>query len=417
MADKKKGKQRKIEEEKPTKEEYAVAKFLRFNLPIREGKLVGMEVKCFIGNAAVDKLMQSKWSASKNKKDPLFTNRATCVAFMLRLLEKGLFHRAEREKRKKEKDKPIKRKKKEGEKEEGVVVEEELRVLANNSYLLHFFFYSKERKGKKERRSRKEKELEAVEDVEKTKKEKRLKLIMPESQFFEDGDEVYVWIYDPVNAKNFFIGLLMVLGAIALCMFPLWPEEVRIGVYYLSLAAAGFVGFILSLVVVRLILFCFFWVLTFGKHHFWFLPNLTEDVGFFDSFRPLYKHDVMGRDSKAVDIKKKKKKIDKESGDLLAVTESKVDKSSDKDDSDEFELIKKEDLVDNGGGEDVENEDEDEGGEDNECDENDDNQERDEEDEDENNGDDIKDSEEELEEDRDSQSETSKEKEDDKKTK
>ena len=61
--------------------------------------------------------------------------------------------------------------------------------------------------------------------------------------------QVYVWIYDPVNAKTFLIGLLMVLGAIGLCMFPLWPEEVRVGVYYLSLSAAGFVGFILSLVV------------------------------------------------------------------------------------------------------------------------------------------------------------------------
>ena len=43
---------------------------------------------------------------------------------------------------------------------------------------------------------------------------------------------------------------------------------------------------------VRLILFCIIWVFTLGKHHFWLLPNLTEDVGFFDSFKPLYKHDL-----------------------------------------------------------------------------------------------------------------------------
>lgn len=58
-----------------------------------------------------------------------------------------------------------------------------------------------------------------------------------------------MWIYDPVNVKNFIIGMLIVFGAIGLCMFPLWPEAVRIGVYYLSLSAAGFVGFILFLVV------------------------------------------------------------------------------------------------------------------------------------------------------------------------
>ncbi len=42
-----------------------------------------------------------------------------------------------------------------------------------------------------------------------------------------------------------------------------------------------------------MILFCIIWGVTFGKHHFWLLPNLTEDVGFFDSFRPLYKHEVV----------------------------------------------------------------------------------------------------------------------------
>jgi len=38
-----------------------------------------------------------------------------------------------------------------------------------------------------------------------------------------------------------------VLGAIAVCLFPLWPPEVRLGVYYLSVAAACFVGFIFAL--------------------------------------------------------------------------------------------------------------------------------------------------------------------------
>lgn len=44
---------------------------------------------------------------------------------------------------------------------------------------------------------------------------------------------------------------ILVLGAIAVCMFPLWPPEVRLGIYYLSLAAAGFVGVILALCVGR----------------------------------------------------------------------------------------------------------------------------------------------------------------------
>jgi len=347
MADKKKGKMKKMgEEEKPSKEEYAVAKFLRFGLDTRDGKLHGMEVKCFMGNAAVDKLMDSKWSSTKNKKDPIFTSRTVCVAYMVRLLEKGLFHRAEKDKKKKDKDNVKKKKKIEKKEEAATNTDEGVR----------------ERKSKKDKKSLKEKESEKKEEEsekkeddkeekkkqeekEKKKREKVIKLLMPDLQYFEDGNEVFVWIYDPVNAKNFIIGLLMVLGAIGLCMFPLWPDELRIGVYYLSLCAAGFVGFILSLVVIRLILFCCIWVLTIGHHHFWLLPNLTEDVGFFDSFKPLYHHEkVKAEESKPSEGKKKKKKKDDKE------TAGKKDKSSDKDekeDSDEFEVIKKEDIEEN----------------------------------------------------------------------
>ena len=41
-----------------------------------------------------------------------------------------------------------------------------------------------------------------------------------------------------------------------------------------------------------MILFCLIWVVTFGRHYFWLLPHLTEDVGFFESFVPLYQHDL-----------------------------------------------------------------------------------------------------------------------------
>ena len=87
-------------------------------------------------------------------------------------------------------------------------------------------------------------------------------------------------------------------------------------------------------IAVRMILFCIVWGITFGKHHFWFLPNLTEDVGFFDSFRPLYKHDIMGEDSKQGDSKNKEtkntEKLDKtenESGTKEKNSEKDNDKS------------------------------------------------------------------------------------------
>jgi len=42
-----------------------------------------------------------------------------------------------------------------------------------------------------------------------------------------------------------------VLGAIALCLFPLWPDWIRIAVYYVSLAGASFVGLMLVLIVCK----------------------------------------------------------------------------------------------------------------------------------------------------------------------
>lgn len=45
---------------------------------------------------------------------------------------------------------------------------------------------------------------------------------------------------------------------------------------------------------VRYVLFGFVWVITAGNHHFWLLPNLTEDLGVLESFVPLYSHNYVG---------------------------------------------------------------------------------------------------------------------------
>lgn len=76
---------------------------------------------------------------------------------------------------------------------------------------------------------------------------------------------------------------------------------------------------------VKGVLFLIIWTLTFGKHHFWLLPNLTEDVGFFASFVPLYEHksrdDIMKETEKPKKTKpakesKKKRKAQEEPSDL-----------------------------------------------------------------------------------------------------
>jgi translocation protein SEC62 len=129
-------------------------------------------------------------------------------------------------------------------------------------------------------------------EKDKTKK-KKFKFELHDDQAFIDSiNEFYVWIYSPTTIKQYIMGALLVIGCIGVCLFPLWPAEVRTGVYYLSMVLASLLGLLLSMAVIKYIIFAGVWLLTMGKIKFWLLPNLTEDVGFFESFIPLYVLDV-----------------------------------------------------------------------------------------------------------------------------
>jgi len=170
----------------------------------------------------------------------------------------------------------------------------------------------KEEKGTDAESSHVEGRKDKLAEKDKEKKKRKIRLDMHPDQVFVDGGEAYVWIYDPIPMHYWLFGALLVFGAIVICLFPLWPPSLRKGVYYLSIAAAGFLVFILGLVVLRFIVFCVIWLLTRSKHHFWLFPNLTEDVGFFASFWPIYKHDYITDGSVSKDKKRKRKK-DKDS--------------------------------------------------------------------------------------------------------
>jgi translocation protein SEC62 len=59
-------------------------------------------------------------------------------------------------------------------------------------------------------------------------------------QVFLDTSDAYVWLYDPIPWYYWGVGTVIVLGVIGVCLFPLWPPKLRLGVHYLSIAAAGF---------------------------------------------------------------------------------------------------------------------------------------------------------------------------------
>ncbi|XP_068137086.1 translocation protein SEC62 isoform X2 [Hyperolius riggenbachi] len=315
MAERRRHKKRIQEVGEPTKDEKAIAKYLRFNCPSKSTNMMGHRVDYFIASKAVDCLLDSKWAKAKKGEEALFTNRESVVEFCNRLLKKQFFHRALKVMKMKPDKDPKKEKEKEKEKGKTDSGKEEEKKGKKDP--------TKEEKLKKEKEKKKdgEKEESKKDETPGTPKKKetkrKFKLEPHEDQLFLDGNEVYVWIYDPVHFKTFAMGLILVIAVIAATLFPLWPAEMRVGVYYLSVGAGCFVASILLLAVARCILFLIIWLLTGGRHHFWFLPNLTADVGFIDSFRPLYTHEYKGpkTDQKKDEKEESKKPVKSDSED------------------------------------------------------------------------------------------------------
>lgn len=96
----------------------------------------------------------------------------------------------------------------------------------------------------------------------------------------------YVWLYEGPQWKQRALAAAVVAGIFAVVLFPLWPMVMRQGVWYLSVGMMGLLGLFFAMSIFRLILFC---ITVFAvPPGLWLFPNLFEDVGFFDSFKPLW---------------------------------------------------------------------------------------------------------------------------------
>ncbi|KAA8650771.1 hypothetical protein EYZ11_007625 [Aspergillus tanneri] len=96
----------------------------------------------------------------------------------------------------------------------------------------------------------------------------------------------YVWLYEGPQWKQKAMAAAVVAGIFAVVLFPLWPMMLRQGVWYLSVGMMGLLGLFFAMSIFRLILFC---VTVFAvPPGLWLFPNLFEDVGFVDSFKPLW---------------------------------------------------------------------------------------------------------------------------------
>ncbi|GAB1191125.1 hypothetical protein APSETT444_000296 [Aspergillus pseudonomiae] len=127
----------------------------------------------------------------------------------------------------------------------------------------------------------------------------------------------YVWLYEGPQWKQKAMAAAVVAGIFAVVLFPLWPMVMRQGVWYLSVGMMGLLGLFFAMSIFRLILFC---ITVFAvPPGLWLFPNLFEDVGFIDSFKPLW----------GWQESKKKKKSKKSAGDVSKSVKSPASEPAD----------------------------------------------------------------------------------------
>lgn len=101
-----------------------------------------------------------------------------------------------------------------------------------------------------------------------------------------NDDCYYIWLYEGSQWKQKLMALGALIVILAVVLFPLWPLFMRQGVWYLSMGVLGLIILLIATAIFRLILFII--TLFAAPPGLWLYPNLFADVGFFDSFRPMW---------------------------------------------------------------------------------------------------------------------------------
>ncbi|KAI7902306.1 translocation protein Sec62-domain-containing protein [Cokeromyces recurvatus] len=109
----------------------------------------------------------------------------------------------------------------------------------------------------------------------------------PVQEFKEDG--YYMWIWEGSKVKLYLGAVGLVAIILAGVLFPLWPNFLRLGVWYLSVGVLCLIGLFFAIALIRLILYIITYPIL--PRGFWLFPNLFEDCGIIESFIPLYGFD------------------------------------------------------------------------------------------------------------------------------
>jgi len=131
-------------------------------------------------------------------------------------------------------------------------------------------------------------------------------------QLFAPEDH-YAWFFDGSQWMMYAGGVAMVAVVLTGVMFPLWPPVMRQGVGYLSYLVLGLLGLLFAIAAVRLVLYIVTVVV--ASPGIWMFPNLFADVGFVESFVPLWEWDLPKKKTKKrKGDKGKEKEADEKNG-------------------------------------------------------------------------------------------------------
>lgn len=299
------------EEKQREKITMKISKFLRFNVPNKTHKINKEEMECFNGEDALKTLMESKFFVKDGASIPRaereigkFYTKDDCINFWRVIVANRMAIRGQKLYKDDKNKKMVTTTDCCGEKTTTVVEKTDKEKAGDDCPASTDVDKKEEDKPKKDRR--------------------KYKVAMHQRQgFAPEKEEIYIWRYNPTPWQHWVYGAGVLLVVIGGTLFPLWPDQLRTGVYYGSVGLASFIGGILVVGFLRTILFGVIWACTRGKHHLWILPNLLEDVGFFDSFKPGYTWEVKEDKKPAIEESSADKS---QSNAVEAESESKKDK-------------------------------------------------------------------------------------------
>jgi len=114
------------------------------------------------------------------------------------------------------------------------------------------------------------------------KQRRELKPILRTPTSF-DTNGYYTWLVEGSKTMRNLLLFIVVAAIAAMCLFPVWPQSAKKGIWYVSVTLLLLLFLLLT---VRLVVYIIVWSIGF---EFWILPNFfDDDLGVVDSFFPLW---------------------------------------------------------------------------------------------------------------------------------